>query len=67
MDQTVNDPVTEAAEDLPIKALTLDFEFYDEMLAKEDIPQDQRREFLETLWSIMVSFVDLGFEIHPLQ
>jgi hypothetical protein len=28
---------------------------------------EERRAFLETLWSIIVSFVDLGFGVHPLQ
>ncbi|MEM5474816.1 hypothetical protein [Pacificibacter sp. AS14] len=33
----------------------------------EDISEDQKREMIEALWSIMVSFVDLGFGIHPVQ
>jgi len=27
----------------------------------------QKEEFLQSLWSIIVSFVDLGFGVHPLQ
>ena len=45
--------------------LTLDIDLYLSLLDDEDIPDDQKREFIETLWSIMVSFVDLGFQIHP--
>jgi len=37
-------------------------EFYP-YLEDLNIPEDQRREFLETLWSIMVQFVSLGFGV----
>lgn len=29
--------------------------------------EEHKQEFLDCLWSIIVSFVDLGFGIHPLQ
>ena len=28
---------------------------------------EEKRVFLETLWSILMQFVDLGFGIHPVQ
>ncbi len=34
---------------------------------REHIPDDQKRELIETLWSIVVAFVDFGFGIHPVQ
>lgn len=49
------------------KTLTLDVEYYQSFLDHEDIPEDKKRELIETLWQIVVSFVDLGFGIHPLQ
>jgi len=48
-------------------ALTLDVSLYEEYLADSDLTADQRREFLEALWTIVVSFVELGFGIHPVQ
>jgi hypothetical protein len=48
-------------------ALTLDVERYEKMLNDCDLTQQQRQEFLATVWSIIVGFVDLGFDIHPLQ
>ena len=48
-------------------ALTLDVERYDKMLSESDLTEKQRQEFLQTIWNIIVSFVDLGFDIHPLQ
>ena len=45
----------------------LDYELYEHYLAECDLTEDQKREFLETLWSIIVGFVDLGFGVHPVQ
>lgn len=49
------------------KTLTLDVEYYQAILDSDDIPEEKKRELIETLWQIVVSFVDLGFGIHPLQ
>lgn len=48
-------------------ALTLDVALYEGYLEDSDLTEDQRRDFLEALWSILVGFVDLGFGVHPLQ
>ncbi len=48
-------------------ALKLDVERYEKMLNDCDLTEEQRQEFLETIWTIIVGFVDLGFDIHPLQ
>lgn len=48
-------------------ALSFDYEEYAPYLEDSDLTEEQKREFLETLWNIMVSFVDLGFGIHPVQ
>ncbi|MEM8750719.1 MAG: hypothetical protein AAGF28_10475 [Pseudomonadota bacterium] len=47
--------------------LELDIEYYQSFLDDVDISDDKKQELIETLWSIVVSFVDLGFDIHPLQ
>jgi len=31
----------------------------------ENIPEDQKRVLIETIWSIVVGFVDLGWSITP--
>ena len=49
------------------KALSLDYKLYETYLENADLSEEQKREFIETLWSIVVSFVDLGFGVHPLQ
>ncbi|MFD0917259.1 hypothetical protein ACFQ14_12635 [Pseudahrensia aquimaris] len=47
--------------------LLIDYKKYESMLDESDLSEDQKREFLETLWSVIVGFVDLGFGVHPLQ
>jgi hypothetical protein len=48
-------------------ALTLDVARYEAMLADPALSEAERTAFVETLWEIVVAFVDLGFDIHPLQ
>lgn len=49
--------------DAPYKALSLDVDHYQKLLDAPGIPDEQKRLFLEALWSIMVGFVDLGFGV----
>jgi hypothetical protein len=51
----------------PMPIMTLDVEKYQAYLDDADMTQAQKDEFLQALWSIIVSFVDLGFGVHPLQ
>lgn len=48
-------------------SLTIDWDAYLPFFEDEDISEEHKREMIEALWSIMVSFVDLGFGIHPVQ
>ncbi|MFN3171255.1 MAG: hypothetical protein ACE37E_11240 [Hyphomicrobiales bacterium] len=48
-------------------ALEIDYELYMRMLEDSEWNDEQKREFIETMWSIIVSFVDLGFGVHPVQ
>lgn len=45
--------------------LSIDWEVYAAMLEDSDMPLDQQRELIETLWSIVVMFVDMGFDLDP--
>lgn len=47
--------------------LSIDWDAYLPYLENEDIPEEQKRELIKTLWAIMVGFVDLGFGLHPVQ
>lgn len=48
-------------------SLTIDWECYAEHLEDSDLSDDQKRDLIETLWSIVCACVDLGFGIHPVQ
>lgn len=48
-------------------ALTFDPAAFAHFVADFDLTDAQRAELLQTLWVIMVGFVDLGFHIHPVQ
>ena len=46
-------------------ALVIDWELYGQYLADSELSEADKRLLIETLWSIMVSFVDLGFSLSP--
>lgn len=48
-------------------ALEIDFSPYAPFLEDESISDEDKRELLEALWSIIVSFAQLGHGIHPVQ
>ena len=45
-------------------SLSIDWEVYAAMLDDYDATPEEQRELIETLWSIVVTFVDLGFEVN---
>ncbi len=47
--------------------LEIDWDAYLPFFEDEDISEADKRELIEALWSIVVSFVDLGFGVHPVQ
>lgn len=48
-------------------SLNIDWDACGELLEDSGLTDEQKRELVQTLWSIVVSFVDLGLECHPLQ
>lgn len=47
--------------------LTIDWDAYLPFFEDDDISEEDKHQLIEALWSIAVSFVDLGFGIHPVQ
>lgn len=47
--------------------VTVDYEKYERFLEDAELTDEQKRQFIEALWQIIVSFVDLGFGVHPAQ
>jgi hypothetical protein len=48
-------------------ALQIDVEYFQGFLDDHEIDESQKAELINTLWSIMVTFVDLGYGIEPTQ
>ncbi|WP_071675398.1 hypothetical protein [Nioella nitratireducens] len=49
------------------RTLTIDVAAYQEFLDNPDMSPEQREDFLLAIWSVVVTFVELGFGVHPLQ
>ncbi|WP_375550296.1 hypothetical protein [Rhodophyticola porphyridii] len=47
--------------------LAVDVERYQAYLDDQNMPQAQKAELLQALWSIMMFFVQIEYEVHPLQ
>lgn len=47
--------------------VSIDYEKYAHFLDDTYLTEDQRREYLDTIWKIICEFVSLGFGVHPLQ
>jgi hypothetical protein len=43
--------------------LTVDWMAYAHHLEDSAMSDDEKREFIETLWSVVVSFIDMGFDV----
>lgn len=49
------------------RTLTVDVKRYQEFLDGSGLSGEQKEEFLRAVWSVVVTFVELGFGVHPLQ
>lgn len=59
------DPPDQPGRPNRLPTLTIDWELYGRYLDDSDLPEAHKRLLIETLWSIVVSFVDLGFRLNP--
>lgn len=50
-----------------LSSLTLDVSRYDQFLEECDWSEEQKAQFLNSLWHIVVTFVDLGFGMDATQ
>lgn len=62
--QSFNKAASEAAQN---RVIHVDVEKYQHLLDESGMNNEQKREVLEALWSMIVAFVDLGFGVHPMQ
>lgn len=47
--------------------LEIDYKLFDKELKNSNLNDIQKREYLQFIWSFVVSCVDMGFGIHPVQ
>lgn len=60
-------PIEAEAAPKPPSTLAIDWTLFEHHLSGSDLTEEQKREFLQTIWYIVVAFVDLGFGIAPVQ
>lgn len=48
-------------------ALTLDCEQFIDLLEDSGLNDEEKRDYIMAFWNLVVSFVDIGFGIHPVQ
>ena len=49
------------------RSLTLDTAKYQHYLDNSPLSDEEKQEFMQTMWNLVCEFVMLGFEVHPLQ
>jgi len=47
--------------------LSIDVKLYQHYLDNADLTDAQKTELLQTLWGIICEFVQMGFNVHPVQ
>lgn len=67
IDASLSPTFADRAAHKPTRVVEIDVMRYQHLLDDPDLTDEQKRVFLEALWSIMIDFVDLGFGVHPMQ
>ena len=49
------------------KRLEIDLESYQTYIDDNDFSDEQKSDFVNALWTVIVAFVDLGYGLHPVQ
>lgn len=49
------------------RIIKVDVERYQSYLDGTNLTAGQKEQFLQDMWLVMMSFVELGFEVHPVQ
>lgn len=61
---------TKSAPAAPVErkpSVGIDVDYYQGLIDDPDIPEARKRELIEIIGSIVMSFIDLGFGVHPVQ
>jgi hypothetical protein len=60
-------PTHERGPPQPNLAIQFDAQEFAHFLAESDLTHEQKLEYIQTIWGIVLQFIDLGFGIHPVQ
>lgn len=47
--------------------ITVDVPLYEQYLADSDLTEEEKHDFLQTVWKIFCEFIMYGYGVHPLQ
>lgn len=61
------DPIHERDPTPPTLAIQFDAREFAHFLDESDLTEAQKLEYIQTVWGIVLQFIDLGFGIHPIQ
>lgn len=61
------DPIHERDPTKPKLAIQFDAQEFTHFLDETDLTEEQKLEYIQTIWSIVLQFIDMGFGLHPLQ
>lgn len=67
MTKEPSSPDVKSVDHIHIPPLIFDANEYLKYIEDYDLSKAEQQELLETLWNIIIQFVDLGFGIHPIQ
>lgn len=48
-------------------AIQFDAQEFVHFLAESDLTEAEKLEYVQTVWTIVLQFVDMGFGLHPIQ
>jgi hypothetical protein len=63
----IKTPIHERDPTPPTLAIQFDAQEFAHFLAESDLTEAQKLEYIQTIWTIALQFIDMGFGIHPLQ
>lgn len=49
------------------RIIKVDVERYQSYLDDTGMTDQQKKDFLQAMWLVMMSFVEMGFDVHPIQ
>lgn len=62
-----NGLLSEAFEASTKRVVTVDVKKYDKYLEESGLSAEQKEQVLRAAWTAIMAFVELGFEVHPVQ